>query len=348
MNSQSQSLALSKSTGGIVASMWSEEQVKLIKEQIAPKATDEELQLFAMVAHKHNLDPFIKQIHCVHRWDSHANKDKMAIQISIDGFRAIAARTGEYAGSDDPVFDTEKDPKKATVTVYRFIQGIRCPFTATARWNEFYPGEKMGFMWRSKPCVMLGKCAEAQALRKAFPEDTSDLYIEEELQKEDSGKVTGSPVGLSYDEALQKIAACKTREDLDTLKLKLSTDIGSLQPIDQKAIMEEVTKKNDEFLGKKKKAKTPEVIEAEIVTETGGEPPLDYNKERQHLIKRIKDCKNVAELDGLKKEIANLANLFNLSSDKDELIMAGKIKKEELLKKSDVNNVDEVFATSAR
>src|ERR1035438_9403233 len=91
---------------------------------------------------------------------------------SIDFMRSQAADSGDYAGNDDATFEgmTEdgKFPAMATVTVWRITQGTRCPYTASARWKQYYPGEKMGFMWRKMPEVMLGKCAEALALRKAF------------------------------------------------------------------------------------------------------------------------------------------------------------------------------------
>ena len=326
MNSTSKSLAVK--SGSIIASLWTPEQVKLIKEQVAPKATDEELQLFGMVCQKHNLDPFIKQVHCVHRWDSSAQKNRMTIQISIDGFRAIAARTGQYAGSDDPLFDNESNPKKATVTVYRMIDGVRCPFTATARWSEYFPGEKLGFMWKNKPCVMLGKCAEAQALRKAFPEDTSGLFVEEELQKEDRATVS-SPSSISYEEALQKISACKNLQELDALKLRLSTDIGSFQPSDQKGIMEEVTKRSQELSGKKgRKKKEVEIIEVHP------DVPEVKQEDKIKIMEKINECETVEQLEALKVEIAKVVNSLSVSSEKDALILLCKNRKEKIRNES--------------
>jgi len=70
-------------------------------------------------------------------------------------------------------------PEYATVSVYK--KGIDRPITGTARWSEFYPGEKQGFMWRKMPFHMLSKCAEVWALRKAFPKRLSGLYIPEEM-----------------------------------------------------------------------------------------------------------------------------------------------------------------------
>ena len=174
---------------------FSLEQAELIKAAIAKDATDEEFRLFLYTSQRTGLDPLTKQIHLVRKKVKQAEgsfKTVMTIQTGIDGYRAIADRTGQLAGIDDPVYDTEEalSPKKATVTVYKMINHQRCPFTATARWKEYYPGETHGFMWSKMPYLMLGKCAEALALRKAFPNDLSGIYTNEEMhQADDDEKV---------------------------------------------------------------------------------------------------------------------------------------------------------------
>ena len=152
-------------------------QVDLIKSQIAVGATDDELKLFLHVADKSGLDALSKQIYFIKRGG------KMTIQTAIDGFRSIADRTGQYCSSDDPIFE-EKDGKltKATVTVGKRVQGVEGKFTATARWDEYYP-DKNPFMWDKMPYTMLGKCAEALALRKAFPAQLSGLYTGDEMDQ---------------------------------------------------------------------------------------------------------------------------------------------------------------------
>jgi phage recombination protein Bet len=173
------------------------QQIELIKRTYAKGASDDELKLFITVCHGLQLSPFSKQVHLVPRWDSKAGREIRQIQVGIDGFRATAEKTGAYAGNDDPVFEGEKiveygekkqsvtAPEKATVTVWKIVQGQRFAFTATARWSEYYPGAKMGFQWHTKPYLMLGKCAEALALRKGFPTLLSGIYTPEEM---DQGK----------------------------------------------------------------------------------------------------------------------------------------------------------------
>ena len=151
-------------------------QVDLIKSQIAVGATDDELKLFLHVADKSGLDPLSKQIYFIKR------SGKMTIQTAIDGFRSIADRTNQYISSDEPVFEEiSNNPVKATVTVGKVVQGVVGKFTASARWSEYYPGKSQGFMWDKMPHTMLGKCAEALALRKAFPSQLSGLYTGDEM-----------------------------------------------------------------------------------------------------------------------------------------------------------------------
>ena len=158
-------------------------QVALIKRTVAVGATDDELAMFLHAAKRSGLDPIARQIYCIRR------DGKMTIQAAIDGLRLIAERSGKYAGNDDPVFDNEEKPTKASVTVYRMVSGVKCAFTASARWSQYFPGDKQGFMWRKMPHVMLGKCAESLALRKAFPAEMSGIYSTEEMQQ------AGEPVG---------------------------------------------------------------------------------------------------------------------------------------------------------
>jgi phage recombination protein Bet len=168
------------------ATQFPQEKIDLLKRTVAVGCTDDELLLFLHIAERTGLDPFARQIHCVKRGN------KMMVQTGIDGYRLIADRTGKYAGSDDYRFDDGLDefqhiqrhrgnPCTATVTVYKLVDGVRCPFTATVRWDEYYPGRHQGYMWDKMPYLMLGKTAEALALRKAFPAELSGLYSDEEM-----------------------------------------------------------------------------------------------------------------------------------------------------------------------
>lgn len=165
---------------------FTSEQVELVKRTICRGATNDELALFVQQCKRTGLDPFSRQIHAVKRWDAQQQREVMSIQTGIDGFRLIAERTGKYAGNDDPVFDVENapHPNKATVTVWKMVGGQRVPFSRSARWSEFVQTKKDGTptrFWQKMPYLMLGKVAEALALRAAFPQELSGLYTSDEM-----------------------------------------------------------------------------------------------------------------------------------------------------------------------
>ncbi|RYD84060.1 MAG: phage recombination protein Bet [Verrucomicrobiaceae bacterium] len=159
---------------------YTPEQVALIKRTVAAGASPDEFEMFMYNARASGLDVLRKQIYFVKR------QGKGVVQVGIDGLRLIADRTGKYAGSDDIGYDGANErgyPSAARCTVYKMVSGKRCPFTATARWEEYFPGDAQGFQWKRMPFAMLGKCAEALALRKAFPADMSGLYVHEEMDQ---------------------------------------------------------------------------------------------------------------------------------------------------------------------
>lgn len=174
-------------------------KIDLIKRTVAKGASDDELALFLHACKRTGLDPFMKQIHAIKRWSAADQREIMAIQTGIDGYRLIAERTGKYAGSDEPVFEENGSghPVKATVTVWKLVEGARCPFTASARWEEYVQKKKDGAVtsfWSKMPYGQLGKCAEALALRKAFPAELSGVYTHEEMQQADNPIQVNKPV----------------------------------------------------------------------------------------------------------------------------------------------------------
>lgn len=177
-------------------------EMELIKRQICrPRkrpATDDELALFRHQCERTGLDPFSRQIYAIYRWDNAAGAEKMSIQVAIDGLRLVAERTGNYFGQDGPYWcgaDGEwvdawfepGPPAASKVIVRKLLAGQIAATPAVAHWGE-YASLKNGLpqgLWPSKPALMLAKCAEALALRKAFPAETSGLYTAEEMAQAD-------------------------------------------------------------------------------------------------------------------------------------------------------------------
>lgn len=163
-----------------------QKDIDLIKATVARGCTDDELQLFLWVARKHKLDPMTRQLHAVKR--NNDGESVMTLQIGIDGYRSMAARYPDYGGIDEPEYEYansgDVQPTMARVRVWK--KGFDRPTVGIAFWSEYAPpaSSKGGFMWRKMPRLMLAKCAEALALRKAYP-DLADIYTDEEMHQAD-------------------------------------------------------------------------------------------------------------------------------------------------------------------
>lgn len=159
-----------------------EEKETLVKAITQQAPTEAELKLYFYDCDRRGVHPLDKLIHFTKR------NGRYAPVISIDYMRIRAESSGAYAGSDDAVFENgEKYPNSATITVWKMVQGRLGRFTATARWSEYAPADiasTSAFMWRKMPHTMLAKCAEALALRKAFPGQLAGLYAAEEMAQD--------------------------------------------------------------------------------------------------------------------------------------------------------------------
>lgn len=171
----------------------------ILRDTVGKDLTDSEWEVFTKTCERLQLDPMARQAFPVKRWDSKARAEVMTVQVSIDGFRMVAARTGEYEGQVGPfwcgddgvwrdVWVSPNPPKAAKVGVYR--RNFREPSWGVARWESYVQTTKDGRVasfWQKMPDLMLAKCAEALALRKAFPE-LSGVYAPEEMAQADNGQ----------------------------------------------------------------------------------------------------------------------------------------------------------------
>lgn len=177
-----------------LARMPRAQAIDVLRTQIAPKASDDELAFFAQVCARLDLSPFADQIVLIGRWDKRANREVHRHQITVAGRRTLATRTGNLVGIEGPVWcgprkyegaplewselwdDDEGPPYCARTLVH--VRGWVTPANGTAKWSEFAQRNNEGRLlraWKQMPSHMLGKVSESMALRRAFPDTiTSD------------------------------------------------------------------------------------------------------------------------------------------------------------------------------
>lgn len=177
---------------GVTQAEWS-----ALSTSLYPGAAENSIAMVWDYCKARKLDPLKKVVHIVPMsvkvGNDYVTRD--VIMPGIAELRTTASRTGSYAGQDLPVYGEEIDflgvkaPLKCSVTVYRIVQGVRVGFTHEERFSEAV-GIKKGWngakdsvntMWTKRPYAQLAKCAEAGALRKAFPEELGSTYVPEEM-----------------------------------------------------------------------------------------------------------------------------------------------------------------------
>lgn len=203
-------------------------QVGLIQ-RMNPDCSPDEFDVFLHTAASLGLDPLKKQIYCFVFSKDNPAKRRMSLIVGIDGFRAIADRSGNYRPDDrapryviDPAaIDKDKNPLgliSAEVTVYKRVHGDWWPVTAVAYWDELAPLIEGGSWteneqgksyfkkdgkvmldpkkdnWRRMGRVMLAKCAEAQAIRRGWPEDLSAIHTDEEIDRAKTLDLTATEI----------------------------------------------------------------------------------------------------------------------------------------------------------
>ena len=177
--------------------MDEQELMQVLQSSLYPGAEPASIKMVIGYCKAADLDPMRKPVHLVPMWDSKAGKMRDVVMPGIGLYRTDAARTGEYAGITEPEYGPDTTeviggveityPKWCRITVSRRMpSGEIVKFTATEFWRENYAakgGKEKSIapnaMWQRRPYGQIAKCAEAQALRKAFPEVGSQPTADE-------------------------------------------------------------------------------------------------------------------------------------------------------------------------
>lgn len=210
-------------------------------------------QVFLHVAQRSGLDPFARQIYMIKRWDAQAQANRWTIQTAIDGYRVIAERRTEYGGQLEPqwcgedgvwhdVWTSREPPVAARVGVIRTDWAN--PVWGVAHFWEFAATKSNGdltVMWATKGRHQIAKCAEAAALRKAFPQDFAGVYVDEEMEHLDNAAAPRIVINAEREQPKEEpdwdtmIYEAEDNTDLEAIK-KVWALARGMRPADSKLL----------------------------------------------------------------------------------------------------------------
>lgn len=234
-----------------------------LQNSVFPGAKDESILLAVDYCKARKLDILKKPCHIVPMSVTDAktgNKNwRDVIMPGIYEQRITAFRTGQMAGQDEPVFgDTVtfrgiEAPEWCRVTVYRFINNERCAFSHTEYFCEACATTKEGkpnSMWSNRPRGQLAKCAEAGALRKAFPDELGGVITTDEVNEEPinqhSAATPDSGTTVIDTQSVELITPEQIKEIENLIEVTGSNLMGLLAAAGNVPSIEKITKSNAE------------------------------------------------------------------------------------------------------
>lgn len=201
-----------------------EQDIKNIKSVFPNELSANDFDVFLHMIEKTGLDPIARQIYAIARQTKVKKGNNyewvpvMSIQTSIDGFRLIADRTNCYSPAKPTEFQFNEHGKLLSATAYikKFAGNVWHEIGETAFLSEYASNTNF---WNKFPTTMLAKVAEAKALRRAFPNDLSGLYTDDEMQQSKDVE----PVQEVF-EVKEEVKDLINKEDLEALQKFLDKD----------------------------------------------------------------------------------------------------------------------------
>jgi phage recombination protein Bet len=238
----------------LVVQQFTPRQIDIIRRTVATGLSDAEIAFFLEVCKHRRLNPFNREIYAFT-----GKSGKLTIQVSIDGLRLLAERTGKYRGQLGPMFCgpdgqwreewlENTPPAAAKVGVLR--EGFDRPIWAVARYESYKQDTPV---WKKMPDLMLAKCSESLALRRAFPDQMAGLYSHEEMEQ--SGNVVVNSVS-PISETLNRLYTQGKAKGL-------WKDIDGLYPYASAVLSATVTRDSIYELSQEQLAQLIDVIESE-------------------------------------------------------------------------------------
>jgi phage recombination protein Bet len=238
--------------------MNEKELMDVLRNSLYVGAKDSSIKMVMNYCAAAGLDVMQKPVHLVPMWDSKASEMRDVVMPGIGLYRTQAARSGEYAGVTEPEYGADVEdniggvkityPAWCKVTVKRLLpNGTIAEFSATERWKENYAvkgGKDKSIapntMWIKRPYGQIAKCAEAQALRKAFPEFGSQPTNDEmEGKALDESMIIESTAGLPE---------CDEATFVNLMADKINPESGEIERMGRRSLIQSGERNADQVI----------------------------------------------------------------------------------------------------
>lgn len=198
-------------------------RLDLFRKTVGKELRGEEIDEAIEWCELYGANPFVKDIYFFVFDAEKPDKRRVVPVLGIGLYRKIAARTGNYRPDEAPPrFAYDEKAKDATnptgmvwaeVSVNVYSHGAWHTVTSRLRWDERAPVKEIWENnrptgkfrldpkkdnWHRMPETMMAKCCEADAIRKAWPNETSGSYVAEEMDSPHTIEATAVEIAEDY------------------------------------------------------------------------------------------------------------------------------------------------------